>query len=214
MSTVQRQAHLYKIPNFTRIIQDILNFFETTPTYPLTFSERFHGVGVYGIYCQAKSGIYHPFSRLNQANYQYPIDIGKAVPKGWRQARQNIASSTKQYELHHRLREHYRSITMAQNLDVSDYFFRFILLEGQERDLISTIEAALIRQYTPLWNTVIDGFGNHDPGRGRYAQAKSDWDVCHPGRVWADRCQGIPHSQNDLHRKISDFFDTIDRNER
>jgi hypothetical protein len=30
------------------------------------------------------------------------------------------------------------------------------------------------------------------PGKGRYEQAKSDWDVCHPGRAWAEKCQGVP----------------------
>jgi hypothetical protein len=59
-------------------------------------------------------------------------------------------------------------------------------------DMIGTIEAALIRLNQPLWNVVVDGFGNHDPGRGCYEQAKSDWDVIHPGRPWADRCNGVP----------------------
>jgi hypothetical protein len=58
--------------------------------------------------------------------------------------------------------------------------------------MISTIEAALIKLHKPLWNMALDGFGNHDPGRGRYNQAKSDWDVIHEGRIWAPRCQGIP----------------------
>lgn len=46
----------------------------------------------------------------------------------------------------------------------------------------------------PLWNTVVDGFGNHDPGKGRYEQAKSDWDVIHPGRAWAEKCKGAHSS--------------------
>jgi Eco29kI restriction endonuclease. len=56
-----------------------------------------------------------------------------------------------------------------------------------ESNLIGTVEAGLIRYYTPIWNTLVDGFGNHDPGKGRYNQAKSDWDVLHAGRPWADR---------------------------
>ena len=39
--------------------------------------------------------------------------------------------------------------------------------------MIGTIEAALIKLNQPLWNVAVDGFGNHDPGRGRYEQAKS-----------------------------------------
>ena len=41
--------------------------------------------------------------------------------------------------------------------------------------------------FHPLWNTVIDGFGNKDPGRGRTAQRKSPWDVLHPGRRFAEK---------------------------
>lgn len=57
--------------------------------------------------------------------------------------------------------------------------------------MISTVEAALIKWNRPLWNTRLDGFGNHDPGKGRYEQAKSDWDVIHPGRPFADKCKGV-----------------------
>jgi hypothetical protein len=34
---------------------------------------------------------------------------------------------------------------------------------------------------------VVDGFGNHAPGSGRAAQARSPWDELHPGRPWAAR---------------------------
>ncbi len=67
---------------------------------------------------------------------------------------------------------------------------RFIIFEDEGSDMISTIEAALIKLNKPLWNTVVDGFGNHDPGSGRYEQAKSDWDVIHEGRVLANKCNG------------------------
>jgi hypothetical protein len=56
--------------------------------------------------------------------------------------------------------------------------------------MISTIEAALIKLNMPLWNTAVDGFGNHDPGSGRYQQAKSDW------------IHRLPHHD----RLIPDFF--------
>ena len=44
------------------------------------------------------------------------------------------------------------------------------------RDLIG-VEAAMTRKHKPLWNSCIDGFGNHDPGSGRHHQAKSEWDL-------------------------------------
>lgn len=43
-----------------------------------------------------------------------------------------------------------------------------------ESDLVVPVEAELIRKYRPLWNTIIDGFGNHLAGSGRYNQARSE----------------------------------------
>ena len=45
----------------------------------------------------------------------------------------------------------------------------------------------LIRHFQPVWNQVIDGFGNHDPGKGRNQQRRSVWDTLHPGREWAGK---------------------------
>ena len=51
-------------------------------------------------------------------------------------------------------------------------------------------ETLVINMFSPLWNVIIDGFGNHDPGSGRYAQKKSAWDVLHGGRHWAEKLTG------------------------
>ena len=81
-----------------------------------------------------------------------------------------------------------------------------MILENFASSLIGTVEAALIRLYTPLWNSSIDGFGNHDPGKGRYNQAKSDWDVFHPGRKWADKCQGRHSTELKVKENIATYF--------
>ena len=81
-----------------------------------------------------------------------------------------------------------------------------MILESASVDMIGTVEAALIRQYHPVWNSCIDGFGNHDPGSGRYDQAKSDWDILHPGRRWADRLNGAHPTKNDIVKKVKSFF--------
>ncbi len=135
----------------------------------------------------------------NAESYQQPIYVGKAVPPGWRKARKIQASSA---ALYNRLKEHSRSIQQAQNLDIGDFMCQFIILENDESNLISTIEAELIRRSMPLWNTVIDGFGNHDPGSGRYNQAKSEWDVLHPGRSWVRRLTGLAPSLEEIISKI------------
>ena len=181
MNLFDRSQHVYTSPDFDEIIKDTIRFFNGTPIYPIPAPERFHGTGIYALYCIAKSGIYSRFHTINRTAFHIPIYVGKAVPKGWQQARQP-SSDIRSYELNSRLNEHSRSIDHAQDLDRADFFCRFMILEGKESDLIGTVEAALIRTYQPIWNTLIDGFGNHDPGKGRYEQAKSDWDVCHPGR--------------------------------
>ncbi len=66
-----------------------------------------------------------------------------------------------------------------------------MIIPHEEDALISPIESAIIKQYNPLWNSWVDGFGNHDPGGGRYNQARSQWDVIHRGRAWAEKLKGV-----------------------
>ena len=132
--------------------------------------------------------------------------MGKAVPRGWRQARLHDAAN----ELYARLSDHANSINQADNLDIEDFRCRFIILEDAAADMIGTVEASLIRQYTPIWNSCIDGFGNHDPGSGRYDQAKSDWDILHPGRSWADRLRGAHSSLKEIETKAKDYYKSED----
>ncbi|MDR2136298.1 MAG: Eco29kI family restriction endonuclease [Treponema sp.] len=54
---------------------------------------------------------------------------------------------------------------------------------------ISLGESLLIEKTKPLWNVVVDGFGNHDPGGGRYNRQISSWDTLYPGRSWAKKLQ-------------------------
>jgi hypothetical protein len=72
-----------------------------------------------------------------------PIYAGKAVPSGWRQARETAQVSS---ALYRRLKEHAASIGAAENLEISDFKCRFVILEGEESSLIATVEAAIIRR--------------------------------------------------------------------
>jgi hypothetical protein len=42
----------------------------------------------------------------------------------------------------------------------------------------------LIRKFQPVWNIILDGFGNHAPGKGRAAGKISKRDVMRSGRPW------------------------------
>ncbi|MCA9995521.1 MAG: Eco29kI family restriction endonuclease [Anaerolineales bacterium] len=204
-----RSEHVYTSPDFVGIIQDMAQFFDATPLHPVIPFERFHGTGVYAIYCLAQTGLYAKYHLVNRVNCTTPVYVGKAVPKGWRQARTIPESGAVSFELYNRLREHAHNLERAENLNYDDFRCRFMILEDKESDLIGTIEAALIRKYQPLWNTVVDGFGNHDPGKGRYNQAKSDWDVCHPGRKWADKCQGVASKRADIIESVSLYLEGL-----
>ncbi|MCP5097723.1 MAG: Eco29kI family restriction endonuclease [Chloroflexi bacterium] len=205
-----RSEHVYSSPNLEEIIKDTVRFFNGTPVYQLPPPERFHGTGIYAIYCIAKTGVYSTYHQINRLSFNLPIYVGKAVPRGWRQTRTSSSDISKTYELYSRLREHSRSIEQGADIELENFLCRFMILEGSESDLIGTVEAALIRAYKPLWNTIIDGFGNHDPGKGRYNQAKSDWDVCHPGRPWAEKCLGVASGYNEVNSKIFDYLSELE----
>jgi Eco29kI restriction endonuclease len=197
-----RSEHVYRNDALVELIKDAVRFFNGTPVHSLPPPEQFLGTGVYALYYTGRVGIYSKYGELNRLAYGYPIYVGKAVPKGWRQARAADNPDAQSRELFSRLREHARSISTVESLTVSDFMCRFVIFEDAGSDMIGTIEAALIKLHKPLWNTALDGFGNHDPGRGRYNQAKSDWDVVHQGRPWAPKCLGVHKEEKQVLEKI------------
>lgn len=204
-----RSKHIYKNDAFTELVKDAVRFFNGTPVHTLPPPEKFLGTGVYAIYYTGNNPLYKKYTQLNRLSYDYPIYVGKAVPKGWRQSRTSDNSSNQSNELFNRLREHSRSITAGSGLNLEDFMCRFVIFEEEGSDMISTIEASLIKINKPLWNSSLDGFGNHDPGSGRYEQAKSDWDVIHSGRNWADRLNGIPKEKQAIILNINNHLNTL-----
>jgi len=196
-------VHVFKSAKFRSVVQEALDFLMETPVHTLPLRARFPGCGVYALYYTGGNELYIKVSELNRRGCRQPIYVGKAVPAGWRTAR------TQESNLPHlcaRLREHARSIEQGRGLDIADFCCRFVILSGPETDLVVPVEAELIRRHRPLWNTVVDGFGNHDPGAGRYNQARSEWDVLHPGRPWADRLTGESPSRDEVIARIQKFL--------
>jgi len=197
-----RSKHVYRNDAFAELVKDAIRFFNGTPVHALPPPENFLGTGVYALYYTGSNTHYKKYAELNRLAYSYPIYVGKAVPKGWRQARVSDSDSAQSRKLYTRLREHSRSITQGSGLELEDFSCRFVIFEQEGSDMIGAIEAALIKLNRPLWNTTVDGFGNHDPGSGRYEQARSDWDVIHPGRSWAEKCTGHPTDKRAILRHI------------
>lgn len=202
-SDFDRSQHVYQSSAFAELVKDAVRFFNGTPVHALQQVESFTGTGVYALYYIGNHPLYQRYAELNRLAYNVPIYIGKAVPRGWRQARLSGTDSPQARELCNRLREHARSLQVGAGLDLADFTCRFVIFEHEATDMIGTIEAALIKLNRPLWNSVVDGFGNHDPGKGRYEQAKSDWDVLHPGRAWADKCKGQPSTMSSIQHRVT-----------
>lgn len=162
-----------------QLANDAIRFLDTTPYHPLPPPDKFIGPGVYAIYYKG----YHPrYTAIKNSNK--PIYVGKAVPTGWRTG---LISKPNEAKLKSRLSEHAKSIQTVDSLNLADFSCKFAIIPPNDAAIISVIESTLIGRLRPLWNTTIDGFGNHDPGSGRYEQAKSEWDRIHPGRTWATR---------------------------
>ncbi|MHA1597158.1 MAG: Eco29kI family restriction endonuclease [Alphaproteobacteria bacterium] len=204
-----RSEHIYRNSAFEELVKDAIRFFNGTPVHSLPPPEKFPGVGVYALYYTGGWKAYTKYAELNRLQYGHPIYIGKAVPRGWRQARVSDTSGKSTYELHSRLGEHTRNIDAGAALSPDDFSCRFVILEGDGSDMIGAIEASLIKIFRPLWNSVVDGFGNHTPGKGRFDQAKSDWDVIHPGRKWAKKCKGTPNSKTVIMSKIQKHLESL-----
>jgi hypothetical protein len=181
------RLHVFQSPQFQSVVEEAIEFFSGTPVHELPPLSSFVGSGVYALYYLGDFNLYAGVTNLNRETPRQPIYVGKAVPPGWRTAR---SRGTDTPVLYRRLQEHARSIQQVANLEIDGFRCRFMILGGIEGDLVVPVEAELVRRYVPLWNSVVDGFGNHDPGSGRYNQARSEWDVLHPGRLWAERLTG------------------------
>lgn len=173
------------------------------PVSPLGAVPDFLGAGIYAIYY---TGSFAPYQRLAEANGQgrfvAPIYVGKAVPAGARKGA-SLTTVSHTRALCKRLQEHAESVQAAGNLDIADFHCRFLVVD----DIwIPLGESLLIAKFSPVWNTMIDGFGNHDPGSGRYNGMRPRWDVLHPGRAWAERCQPRSESATDISRDVSTYL--------
>lgn len=148
------------------------------PMSPLPPEETFEGPGVYAIYYHGDFPAYAP---LVAEPGSRPIYVGKAIPAGGRKgAGADVTASGT--PLYRRLAEHANTLAQARNLNLAHFQCRYLVVVPV---WIGLAERFLVGHFRPLWNTVVDGFGNHDPGKGRRAGAKPRWDILHPGRSWA-----------------------------
>lgn len=155
---------------------------EAQPLIRLSELETFYGVGLYALYYSGDHPLYRPLIDWNGTDLRMPIYVGRAVSKGLRKGA-GFGADPKSKVLYKRLDEHRGSIAEAGNLDVGHFWVRYLVTLAV---WIPLGEASIIHRYQPVWNVVVDGFGNHDPGAGRRSGERPKWDVIHPGRWWAE----------------------------
>lgn len=165
--------------------------------------ERFVGAGIYAIYYV---GDFEPYRELSDRNregrFERPIYVGKAVPPGARKGGFGLGEEPGEV-LSNRLKQHYQSVRAAENLNENDFFCRYLVVE----DIwIPLAESLLIEKFQPVWNRILDGFGNHAPGGGREEQKRSSWDEVHRGRAWAEHLNPCASSKDDLLNAVRDFL--------
>ena len=173
------------------------------PVDPLGSVDHISGAGVYAIYY---CGNFAPYKLLSIANtngaFEKPIYVGKAIPKGGRKGGLTKDAS-KGSALADRLRQHAASIQESENLELSGFFVRHLVVD----DIwIPLGENILIETFKPVWNRAVDGFGNKDPGRRRSNQYKSPWDVLHPGRKFAVKLADSGITEEFVRERVADYL--------
>ena len=163
----------------------------------LPLAERFDGPGVYALFYD---GDFEPYATLRSADAIHPIYVGKAVAPGARKG--GKAPDDAAPVLHKRIREHTGSLEAAVNLCVTDFTCRYLVVVPL---WITMAERFLIEHYQPCWNVCIEGFGLHNPGKGRLQGLCPWWDTLHPGRPWAVGLQ--PRSETEARARLRAFTD-------
>lgn len=189
-------ASEYNPLDYTNLTKSCVEELMRRGPFPLPLSERFAGSGVYALFY---SGDFAPYAAISSNGASCPIYVGKAIPPG---GRKGAKSSKTYYSLFNRIRQHVKSIDATPSLHVEDFTCRFLVVTPL---WITMAERFLLEHYRPIWNVVLDGFGNHDPGSGRYEGEITWWDALHPGRDWALKLQQT-RSNADAEKRLRDFF--------
>lgn len=177
------------------------------PVHALGEIPQFEGAGIYVLYYRGGFPAYAPISSANRKDAHWPIYIGKAIPSGGRKGA-SLSASARGRALYNRLTEHRDSILQVEqatgSLAITDFQARYLTVD----DIwIPLGESLLIARFRPVWNISLDGFGNHDPGRGRYGGLRPLWDHLHPGRPWADKCAARTETIEEVVERIGEYLE-------
>jgi hypothetical protein len=142
---------------------------------------RFDGCGIYAIYYAGTLPLYQPISSLN---FQVPIYIGKADPKGARKGL-NVHPAWEGTKLRTRIGQHKRKLDATHEFSSEHFWVRYLPAD----DLFTPMaERLMITAFRPVWNLRLDGFGVNAQGGPREAeQLRPAWHELHRGVPSFDR---------------------------
>ena len=156
-----------------------LTFLAELNIFPITIGQNYSGVrphlaGVYLIYYVGQASLYED---LVGPSEDQPIYVGKS-----------------ETDILRRLSDHRLKIARAKDLEVTDFFFRFMTVNP--RFYAPSIEAMFIAHYDPLWNnkTVKLSFGNAK-------NKKNNWYKYHVAMVRYKRREIIQRVRNFQHHQ-------------
>jgi hypothetical protein len=125
---------------------------------------------------------------------------------GWAQGREPIGQRARHLALQaarRSSRQHRRGRARLGLAGIADFQARYLTVD----DIwIPLGESLLITKFRPVWNIALDGFGNHDPGKGRYEGLRPLWDHLHPGRPWAEKCAARTETVGEVVERIDAYL--------
>ncbi|MBL7497323.1 Eco29kI family restriction endonuclease [Frankia sp. CNm7] len=144
--------------------QEVHRFDQNSPA-------RFEGAGLYAIYYLGSSvDLYLPL-----AGTSIPLYVGSAMSHNSATGLGTRSTAP----LHARIKIHHKSISSTADLPITEFGVRRLLLPDVH---IRLGENALRVNYTPVWNSVLTGFGSNEQGSSTRQGQRTKWDTVHPGR--------------------------------
>lgn len=195
---------------YTALGESIVREMANQELHKLSELSPFDGAGIYALYYEGDHPAYVPLAKRNREHHGcWAIYIGKAEADSKRKGIYDASTDGIGEKLYRRVMNHKRSISQAHNLDLEDFYVRVLTVVPT---WVPLAEMVAIREHTPVWNSVLDGFGNHNPGRGRAKSLASRWDTLHPGRDWVEN-NTVPRdeSEGDLTQRVLDFLKASER---
>jgi len=206
MAAVSREQIVHELEqDARRIMEKILVAFLSSPQEPLLQvydkdPTEPAAAGVYALYIVNSVGTVYAGLPADR-----PIYIGKAESSGSRSGTPAKSARKKDVPLFKRLQQHAKSLYCV-GLRPENFTCRWCSLQGELEYIIPGVEIKLIKTFEPLWNCIIDGFGNHNPGEGRLNQKRSKWDVLHAGRPWAVRLAEPEYDARQLAHVVQSYI--------